>query len=287
VTTPNTRSRPHHAVALPGLSGQVALVTGAARGLGASQCRSLASQGVDLVAIDICAPVQGLYPMSSLEDLETSAAHCRDLGAEVQTAQVDVRDAVSFADTFSQAIDRFGHIDILINNAGICYDGSILDFPLHIADAILDINLRSLFSTTQVVARHMRDRGYGRIINIASATGGVRAIVDGSPYAASKAGVIMATKCWAHDLAPYGITVNAVAPGVVMTGMIEGLAGLDDAFDNPAEAFDSYRQGALLKGDAGIISPDDVSTAVAFLASSAAAGITGQILGVDAGTGAI
>jgi len=177
---------------------------------------------------------------------------------------------------FKTTLEEYGKVDILVNNAGVAFRGSILETTDEVWDTQLAVNLKGVFLCTQVAARYMVERGYGKIVNI-SANSGFGIAMDGETgYAVSKAGVIQLTKSSAYDLGPYGINVNCVAPGAVDTVMLKG---------NRSET----EYGIVLKGrrnraTLGIVgTPEDIANAVLFFANDKSRYITGKILLVDGG----
>jgi 2-deoxy-D-gluconate 3-dehydrogenase len=243
-----------------GLTGRVALVTGARRGLGRAIAVALAEAGADVV---------GLGPNPMPETAEAVAATGRSF-AEVR---LDLADGVEIEAAVAEATDRFGRLDILVNNAGIIRRADLLDFGEADWDAVMDVNVRSLFFLSQAAARHMiAGRMPGRIINVASLLsfqGGIRV----PAYTASKHAVAGLTKALANELAPHAITVNAIAPGYMATDNTEPLRN------------DPERSAQLLAriplGRFG--EPDEIATAVLFLAAPASAYVTGAVISVDGG----
>ncbi len=241
------------------LSGRVALVTGAARGIGFAIARCLAGAGARVVCVDINA------------DVLAGTVEClRGAGAEVFGLTCDVSDSDQVNAVVKETADSHGGLDILVNNAGITRDGLIMRMKDEQWDQVLDINLRGVFLFTRAAARPLMKSGSGRIINIASVCG-----LAGNPgqanYSASKAGVIGLTRTVAGELASRGVTVNAIAPGFIQTEMT---AALDEKQRAAIQArVPLSRLGVSL----------DVGEAVLFLASDAASYITGQVLAIDGG----
>lgn len=245
------------------LTGKTALVTGAARGLGRAIALSLAQSGADVAL--------GLRDEASGADL---AAEIRAMGRRVVTVQMDVLDLPQTYAAIDQAIAGLGHIDILVNNVGGGTQGAVEDFTEDEFDWTINLTVKSTFFVAQRIARHMIARGKGgTIINIGSQAGAV-ALPGEAIYCLAKAAVAHMTKCMAIEWGPHGITVNAVAPTFIETdGTAQALA--DPEFK--ADVLD--RIAALHR----IGKPEEVSGAVAFLASQAASLITGQTLIIDGG----
>jgi 2-deoxy-D-gluconate 3-dehydrogenase len=242
------------------LAGLVALVTGARRGLGQAIAEALASAGADIV---------GLGP----HEMSATAERIRALGREFSELPCDLGHDTDLAAVADAAIARFGHIDILVNNAGIIRRSDVLDMSAADWDDVIALNLRNVFFLSQQMARHMVSRRCpGRIINIASMLsfqGGVRV----ASYTASKHGLAGLTRAMANDLAPHGITVNAIAPGYMETDNTEALRSDDERSRQILARIPLGRWGK----------PQDLATAVLFLAAPASSYVTGAIVPVDGG----
>jgi 2-dehydro-3-deoxy-D-gluconate 5-dehydrogenase len=242
------------------LTGRVALVTGARRGLGQAIAEALASAGADIV---------GLGPHEMSETAQRIARHKRKFSEIL----CDLADTPEFDAVSKQATSKFGQIDILINNAGIIKRNDLLSMSEVEWDAVITLNLRSIFFLSQALARHMIERHCdGRIINIASVLsfqGGLRV----ASYAAAKHGVVGLTRAMANELAPHRITVNAIAPGYMETDNTEALR------------LDKQRSAQIL-GRIPLArwgKPDDLATAALFLAAPGSAYVTGATIPVDGG----
>jgi NAD(P)-dependent dehydrogenase (short-subunit alcohol dehydrogenase family) len=260
------------------LAGQVALITGAAHGQGRASAIALAREGVRIAALDVARPMTYPgYPMGSADDLETLAQECAQLGVDCLTFAADVRDDAAVSAAVQSALDRFGAIDILFNNAGICGYGLAHELTEVAWDSMLGINLKGPWLVARRVIPKMIERRRGVIINNSSVAG-LRGMARLSHYAASKWGLVGLTRSWAIELAPYNIRVIALCPTGVNTPMNDGLAMLEGT---SAREIAERSAGNLLPMP--WIEPEDVAGAVVFLASSKARAITGSEFVIDAG----
>jgi NAD(P)-dependent dehydrogenase (short-subunit alcohol dehydrogenase family) len=244
------------------LTGQTALVTGAARGLGRAIALSLAEAGADVAL--------GLRERSSADEL---VAEITALGRRALPLAMDVTDLTQSRAAIDAAIAEFGQLDILVNNAGGGIGGAAIDVSEDDFDTVWELNTRSTFFISQHAARAMRETGGGAIVNVASQAGLV-ALPGESSYCVSKAAVIHLTRVHAVEWGEYGIRVNAVAPTFIET---DGTAA---ALADPGFRADTIQRIAALHR---IGVPTEVSGAVVFLSSPAAALVTGQTLAIDGG----
>lgn len=194
------------------LKGRVALVTGSAQGIGKAIAESLAREGADLIISDI-----------NIDAAKTTADEIAKLGVKAIATKTNVADAESVKSTIDEAVKTFGKIDILINNAGITKDNLLIRMKDEEWDAVLSVNLRSMFLCTKAVAPLMMKNRWGRIVNIASIVGEMGNFGQAN-YSAAKAGAIGLTKTAAKELASRGITCNAIAPGFIDTAMTQKLS---------------------------------------------------------------
>jgi SDR family mycofactocin-dependent oxidoreductase len=263
---------------MPELAGRVALVTGAAHGQGRATALALATEGAAIVALDVAQPLgYPGYAMGSDAELQSLVAACIAAGAPCAAFTGDVRDDAAVTRAVDGAMKRFGRIDILFNNAGICAYGLAHELTEEAWDTMLDINLKGAWLVARRVIPIMMAQRSGVIINNSSVAG-LRGMGRLSHYAASKWGLTGLTKSWAIELAPHNIRVNAIHPTGVNTPMNDGLAALEGL--TPQEIAERSA-GNLLP--VPWIEPEDVAQAVLYLASDRARYVTGASLVLDAG----
>lgn len=241
------------------LTGKVALVTGAAQGIGKAVALLLARNGADMVVSDI-----------NFEKAQETVKEVETIGRKAMAMKVDVSNFNDVDQMTKAILERFGKIDILINNAGIARDKLILRMTEEDWDAVIDINLKGTFNCTKAVLKQMIKQKTGKIVNIASVVGEM-GNAGQSNYAASKAGVIGLTKTIAREVAQRGINVNAIAPGYIETSMTDAL---------PEKAKEELKRLIPLER---LGRPEDVAHAVLFLVLEASSYITGQVLNVNGG----
>lgn len=242
------------------LSGRTALVTGAGRGIGRSISLALADAGASVAVVDIDGP----SAERTAEVLATGGSHSLALAGDVANESA-VRSMVS------RTVEGLGGLDILVNNAGICPLRSIEAISEREWDRVMDVNLKGPFLCAQAVLPIMRERRYGRIINIASVAGKMGSLTAGAHYAASKGGLIAFTMCLARQYARFAITANVIAPGPAATDMTR-----DWSQEEKQKLTSRIPLGRMAQ-------PEDIAFAVRFLASEEAGFITGEVLDVNGG----
>ncbi len=242
------------------LSGKTAFVTGAARGLGAAIAQALHAEGAQVVLTDINEDVK-----------ETALALQTGGSAAAISRQLDVADVDAFEQVFNSAVEETGGIDILVNNAAATVMRPIWEIDPKEWDEVLAINLRSVFFGCQIAGRHLRERGWGRIINLSSLAGQQPSRVAGAHYAASKAGIISVTKNFAQALAEDGVTVNAIAPAAIHTPIMDTLS---------EEKIEMIRQSMPVKR---VGESEEVAATAVYLASESAAFVTGTTIDINGG----
>lgn len=234
-------------------------MTGASRGIGEAVARRLAAEGALVIAA-----------ARSVDALEELVAGIGESGGRAVALRLDLSDAASIESAAKSSIETHGRVDVLVNNAGVTEDNLVLRMSREAWDRVLATNLTGVFLLTQAVIRSMIRKRFGRIVNVTSIVG-LMGNAGQANYAASKAGLVGLTKSIARELASRNVTCNAVAPGLIRTAMTEGIT------DQAREALSSQ----IPLGRLG--TPEDVASAVAFLASEEAAYVTGHVLNVSGG----
>ena len=271
------------------LEGKVAFITGAARGQGRSHALRLASEGADIIAVDICAdPLETLsYSLSTEADLDATIEQIEAQGRRAVKAIADVRSLPQMEQAVEAGLAELGHIDIVCANAGIGSWAVVWEMTAQQWNEMVDINLTGVFNTVRAALPSMVERGDGGSLVLTSSTAGLRAYQNTAHYTAAKHGVIGLMKVLAQECAAHNIRVNAVCPTTVRTPLVIN----DSTFElfapdveNPGE--DDVREafeGLNMLPNVAWIEPGDVSDAVLFLCSDAAKYITGVALPIDAG----
>jgi (+)-trans-carveol dehydrogenase len=269
------------------VQGKVAFVTGAARGQGRSHALRLAREGADVIAVDLCQGIDSVaYGLATEAELKETAREIEALGRRVFTAQADVRNPAAVRAAVDAGVADLGRLDIVVANAGILSAGPADQLPENAWRDMIDVNLNGVYYTVRAAIPHIRSRGAGGSIILTSSALGIRAMAYVPHYVAAKAGVIGLMRSLALELAPEKIRVNTVNPSIVDTPMIHNrftygifLPGVE----NPTSEAISDVFATMNPMPTPWIEPEDVSNAVAFLASDEARYVTGLEMKIDAG----
>ncbi|MGW4070186.1 mycofactocin-coupled SDR family oxidoreductase [Nocardia grenadensis] len=269
------------------VTGKVALVTGAARGIGRAQAVRLAEEGADIVALDLCGPVETvIIPPATPEDLEQTVRAVEKTGARVVAATADVRDGAALRAATDRAVDQLGGLDVVCATAGITSSAPGLQLTEEQWRTMLDVNLTGVWQTCKATAPHLIARGSGSII-LTSSIAGLRGLVGVAHYTAAKHGVVGLMRSLAQELAPHGVRVNSVHPTNVDTPMIQNdmvRRSFRPDRENPTR--EEFAEAARTMNMLPIpwVEPVDIANASLFLASDEARYITAVTLPVDAGS---
>jgi 3-oxoacyl-[acyl-carrier protein] reductase len=252
---------------MPALTGKVALVTGGAGGIGAATVRRLAAEGADVAVLDLDEGAAG----------EVAQAVGADAGVRAVGIGCDVTDAASVAQAVERTVAELGGVHVAVNNAGVTRDNLLFKMTDDDWDTVMAVHLRGAFLVSRAVQSHLVAQKWGRIVNLSSVSAlGNRGQAN---YSAAKMGLQGFTRTLAIELGPFGVTVNAVAPGFVVTAMTDATArrvGMEPA---------AYREAAAAQTPVRRVGePDDIAHAIAFLAGERASFVTGQTLYVDGGS---
>lgn len=269
------------------LAGQVAFITGAARGQGRSHALALAREGADIIAVDICRQAETVpYPMSTPQDLAETVRQVEALDRRIVAAQVDVRDLTALTAAINHGVGELGRLDIVLANAGISAPAPTLEMDETAWDEMIEINLTGVWKTVRAAVPHVISGGRGGSVVITSSLASVYANENTAHYSAAKAGLVGLMKVLAKELAPHSIRVNTIHPTTVATAMI-----LNDAsyrlfrpdLASPTRSDFEVAARALNRLPVAAVDPADISHAVLYLVSDAGRYVTGITHFVDAG----
>lgn len=240
--------------------GRVAIVTGAARGIGAATAQILSQAGAYVALCDIDGP-----------ETEAVTQSIRDSGGEASTFVCDVSQVAAVEQLVKDVVSKYGSVDILINNAGICPRVPVEEMTEALFDRMMNINLKPVFFLTRAAAEAMKPQKWGRVVNISSTGGRIGGVHNATVYSATKGGILAITKSLARHYAPYNILVNCIAPGAVNTRMFSSVA---------PEALDDYVQTVPLRRMAD---PEEIANSIVHLCAEETTWVTGATLDVNGG----
>jgi SDR family mycofactocin-dependent oxidoreductase len=263
------------------LDGKVAFITGAARGQGRSHALTLAAEGADIVAVDVCKEVTPVeYPTAEPADLDETVRLVEALDRRIVAREADVRDSAALAEVAREGAAELGGIDIVVANAGVVNWSRIWEMPDQQWRDLIDVNLTGVFHTLKATVPIMIDQERGGSIVITSSSAGIKSLPGQGHYSASKHGLVGLMKSAAIELAPYKIRVNTIHPWAVDTPMGGVTPSLVRFLEESPSYADSFKQ---LLNDPPLIAPRDISEAVLYLAGDSGRLVTGIQLPVDSG----
>jgi SDR family mycofactocin-dependent oxidoreductase len=274
------------------LEGRVAFVTGAARGQGRAHAVRLASEGADIIAIDICGPISDTvtYPAATSEELADTVRAIESTGRKVLAREVDIRDLAAQQQVVADGIEQFGRLDIVVANAGILSWGRMFEMSEEQWDSVIDVNLNGTWRTMRAAVPAMIEAGNGGSIIIVSSSAGTKATPGNGHYSASKHGLVAITNALAIEVGEFGIRVNSIHPYSIDTPMVESDAMMEIFSKYPA-FLHSFKpmpyQPVNHDGKKGLkefMTPEEVTDVVLWLASDGSATISGSQIAVDRGT---
>jgi SDR family mycofactocin-dependent oxidoreductase len=272
---------------MPSLTGQVAFITGAARGQGRSHAIRLAEEGASLVLVDVGRALETVpYPTATAQDLAETAALAKAAGADVLAAELDVRDLPGLRELAEQTMNNFGRIDIVIANAGISSPAPTLSMSEQVWQEMIDVNLTGVWKTVAATVPHIQAAGRGGSVVIVSSLAAIAPHENIAHYTAAKAGLIGLMKVMAKELAPDRIRVNTIHPGTVATPMV-----LNDStyrlfrpdLESPTRSDLEVATRTLHAMPVALIEPEDITATVLHLVSDGGRYITGTTQLIDAG----
>ena len=269
------------------LDGKVALITGAARGMGRAQAVRFAQEGADIIAVDVCAPVEhSTTPGASPEDLAETVRQVEALGGRICAFEADVRDQRALTAAVDSGVGALGRLDVICATAGISSSGPAVEMGAERWQTMLDVNLTGVWRTCKAGIPHVVDGGRGGSIILVSSIAGLRGLVGVGHYTAAKHGVVGLMKSLANELAPHRVRVNTIHPANTRTTMLQNPSTMRTFCPGTAEPtqeqFEAGTQSMHLLPVA-MIEPEDIANASLFLASEESRYITGVTLPVDAG----
>ncbi|RVW00971.1 mycofactocin-coupled SDR family oxidoreductase [Rhodococcus spongiicola] len=270
------------------VEGKVAFITGAARGQGRSHAVRLAEEGADIIAVDICENIETVahYSLATDQDLQETVAQVEALGRRIVAVKADVRDLAGLQKAFDTGIEQFGHVDIVVANAGIITFGRSWELTSEEWRDVIDVNLTGVYNTAKVAIPSMIDAGRGGAILFTSSTGGLKGLQMMGHYVAAKHAIVGLMRTMANELGPHRIRVNTIHPGSVDTAMFQNPGTYSVFSPGESEPTVDTAMPAVIAQHAlptPWVDPIDISNAVLFLGSDEARYVTGVTFSVDAG----
>jgi SDR family mycofactocin-dependent oxidoreductase len=270
----------------------VAFITGAARGQGRAHAVRLASEGADIIAIDICQPISDTitYPLGTAEELAETVRQVEATGRKVLSRSVDIRDLAALQQLVADGIEQFGRLDIVVANAGVLSWGRIWEMSEEQWDTVIDVNLNGTWRTIRAAVPAMIEAGNGGSIIIVSSSAGLKATPGNAHYAASKHGLTSLTNSLALEAGEFGIRVNSIHPYSIDTPMVEKEAMMElfGKFPTFIHSFSPFPYKPVTQeGQSSLqdfMTPEEVSDVVAWLAGDGSLTISGSQIAVDRGT---
>jgi SDR family mycofactocin-dependent oxidoreductase len=264
------------------LQGRVAFITGAARGQGRAHAIRLAREGADIIALDICAPVSDSisYPAATPEDLAETVRAVEAEGRKILAREVDIRDDAALRQLVTDGVEQFGHLDILVANAGVLSWGRIWELTDEQWDTVVGVNLTGTFRTVRAVVPAMIEAGSGGSIVVVSSSAGLKATPGNGHYSAAKHGLVGLTNSLAIELGEFGIRVNSIHPYSIDTPMIEPDLMMQVFREHPHFV---HSFGPMPLQPKGFMNPDEVADVVVWLAGNGSGTLTGAQIPVDKG----
>ncbi len=273
------------------LEGRVAFITGAARGQGRAHAIRLASEGADIIAIDICGPVSETitYPAATAEELAETVRAVESTGRKALAREVDIRDLAALQQVVSDGVEQFGRLDILVANAGVLSWGRLWEMSEEQWDTVIEVNLNGTWRTIRAAVPAMIEAGNGGSIIIVSSSAGLKATPGNGHYSASKHGLVALTNALALEVGEFGIRVNSIHPYSIDTPMVEREAMMAVFAKHPSYLH-SFAPMPLHpvnhEGKKGLMefqAPEEVADVVAWLAGDGSAALSGSQIAVDRG----
>jgi SDR family mycofactocin-dependent oxidoreductase len=274
------------------LDGRVAFITGAARGQGRAHATRLASEGADIIAIDVCGPISETitYPLGTSEELAETVRAVEATGRKVLAREVDIRDLAALQQVVADGVEQFGRLDILVANAGVLSWGRSWEMSEEQWDTVIDVNLNGTWRTIRAAVPAMIEAGNGGSIIIVSSSAGLKATPGNAHYAASKHGLVALTNSLAIEAGEFGIRVNSIHPYSIETPMVEkeAMMAIFAKYPQYLHSFAPMPYHPVnhegKKGLQEFMTAEEVSDVVAWLAGDGSATISGSQIAVDRGT---